>query len=129
MMTSTIKKAEQQFKLLEEDDKYVVIEKIFSETTRSIDTSGAVPKAIIDISIDGEILDYTGTKNLNDPNVLEEIKKTVKNRISTRSEQMLKLFQEKDVDRSGLENCTKAKREAGTLRSGANRSIRLLNLK
>jgi spore germination protein len=99
LMTTPTKQTSKQFHLdMEEEESIVVLEKIFSRRKRSMDRSGSHPIYRIEIDIKGEIIDYTGEKNLEEENLVGEIEKVIEEKIAKRSKTLLEEFRDEGID-------------------------------
>jgi spore germination protein len=81
---------------------FVVVEKLNSNLDRSLDTSTGLPKFTFDITIDGAIEDYEGHMNLEEAEIIDEIKESIEKQISNRVEELLTQFRDEGIDPVGL---------------------------
>ncbi|WP_332631607.1 Ger(x)C family spore germination protein [Halalkalibacter flavus] len=103
MMIDTTRQAVQQFEVEYEDEQsYVVLEKLHSDVKRNLDKSGDVPVFTLDISIKGAIEDYNGKMNLDQADIIKEMEQSIEEQIANRGQELLVQFQEGGIDPVGM---------------------------
>ncbi|MCM3763001.1 Ger(x)C family spore germination protein [Alkalihalobacillus oceani] len=103
LITTPTRQATQQFTLHREEgaSSHVVIEKLNSELTKEVEKTEAGPIFHYNMTIDGEIIDYTGERNLDEPGVVKELQEQVEEEITRRLTDMLYQFRDDGIDPVG----------------------------
>lgn len=102
LLTTPTRQATQQFTLHREGaTSHVVIEKLNSELTKEVEKTEAGPIFHYNVTIDGEIIDYTGEMNLDEPGVVKEVQEQIEEEITRGLTDMLYQFRDDGIDPVG----------------------------
>ncbi|WP_100372652.1 Ger(x)C family spore germination protein [Bacillus sp. FJAT-45037] len=99
LMTSPTKLTTKEFRITTGGEEAIaVVEKIFSKRKRSIDQTGPNLVYKIEIELKGEIIDYTGSMNLEEDNLVNKIEGQIEEVIKNRGEELLAQFRDEGID-------------------------------
>ncbi|MCM3713648.1 Ger(x)C family spore germination protein [Alkalihalobacillus oceani] len=103
LLTTPARQATQQFTLNGEGaTSHVVIEKLNSELKKEVEKTETGPIFRYNMTIDGEIIDYTGEMNLDEPGVVKEVQEKIEEEITRRLTDMLYQFRDEGIDPVGV---------------------------